>query len=408
VFIRRFIARGKVKRRFRPPRRFPLLLASEPIHGLSVARIVTRNTRTLVARTILVASIAFLANQSAEFAALSSLSKKHADAPGWDAGWYAEIIRRGYDPASKVERPFAASAGLHPKHDAANWAFFPLFPTLARPFGAIFGLSATVAAVTAGKIFFYLAIIAFVELSRRYRPDIHPAIPAMVAGLNPYSFYANVGYTEPLFLLLTSIFFIELHRHRYVGAGLAGALLTASRFVGLSAALAYAVACVIKAPASARKSRETRLLGFLMIPLGVACFMLFLHWRTGDALAFLHVQRAWGRSPNNPIETLAIGLTSGIIHQYFSLSSIAALVAPLVLVRQRHYELATFSWICTLAPLSTGLLSMPRFIWWQAPLLLLVSGVFAWRKSWLLLLPVFLVALVITTRLWLLRANWLV
>jgi hypothetical protein len=263
------------------------------------------------------------------------------------------------------------------------------------------------AAVATGKICFFLAIAAFTEFCRLHKPEINPFLSAMTVALSPYAFYGNVGYSEPLFLLLTCVFFIQLRQKRFVRAGIAGALLTATRFVGLSAAIAYAVATVPKGGAPWKKFDSTLLLGLLLIPLGAACFMLFLHWKTGDAFAFLHVQRAWGRSVANPFARLLGGLFSIPEHRYLAITSLVALLAPIPLLRHRQYDLAAFSWCCTLIPLAAGLNSMPRFVWWQAPFLLVASRILAWRKAWVLLLPAFATGLVYTTRFWLLKADWL-
>ncbi len=359
-------------------------------------------------RTIIVACAFFLANQAVEHLALRSLSKSYSDLQGWDNLWYARILSDGYDPISTVDAPAPPPPTDNGRGNAANWAFFPLFPMLARLPHTVFGLAPPMAVVFAGKVCFFLSIIAFVEFFRLYRPDISPAFPAMTVSLNPYAIYGNAGYTEPLFLLLTCIFFIQLSRNRNVLAGMAGAFLTATRFVGLSAAVAYLIANAATIASGRTKFDAKVVLGFLLIPLGLACFMLFLHHRMGDALAFLHVQRAWGRNVGNPFVTLLNGLAGGPLNRYLALSGLSALAAPIILLRKRHFELAAFSWCCTLTPLATGLVSMPRFIWWQAPLLLLVGSLLAWRKAWLVLLPISVAGLACLTRGWLLKAGYLV
>lgn len=339
---------------------------------------------------------------------LHSIAKSRSDIPAWDTLWYASIISGGYDRISKVEDPGPVPPRADRKGSSANWAFFPLFPLLARLPHAVFGLAPPMAAVFAGKVCFFLSIVAFMEFVRRYKPDLNPAFAAMTVSMNPYAIYGNVGYTEPLFLLLTCLFFIQLDRGNNILAGTTGAFLTATRFVGLSSMAAYAVANAVPMFSGRGKPDAKILLGLLLIPLGLACFMLFLHYRMGDALAFLHVQRAWARAVGNPFETLLNGLAGGPLNRYLAWSSIAALAAPVVLLRARQFELAVFSWCCTLIPLATGLVSMPRFIWWQAPLLLLVASFLAWRKAWIVLLPVFIAGLAFLTRGWLLKADYLV
>jgi len=396
-----------VETTFPPPGALSL---AEPLasHNPIKVTFAAETTRLRFARTILVACAFFLANQGVEHLVLSSICMSYSDVQGWDNLWYAKIISHGYDRVSKVEDPTPIPSTDGRRGNAANWAFFPLFPLLARLPQALFGLPPLMAAVLLSKICFFFSIIAFMEFFRLYKPDTNAAFAAMAVSLNPYAIYGNVGYTEPLFLMLTCIFFIQLKRKRNIPAGMTGALLSATRFVGLSAMAAY-VAANAAAIASGRIKIEARiLLGFLLIPLGLACFMIFLHHQMGDALAFLHVQRAWGRAVGNPLETLRNGLAGGPLNRYLALTGLAALAAPVALLRARNFELATFSWCCTLAPLATGLVSMPRFTWWQAPLLLLVASLLAWRKAWIVLLPTFIAGLAYFTRGWFLKADYLV
>ena len=58
---------------------------------------------------------------------------------------------------------------------------------------------------------------------------------ALTIGLSPYAIYGNVGYTEPMFLMLTCACFVALHAEKHVWAGCAGALLGAVRFAGMAA-----------------------------------------------------------------------------------------------------------------------------------------------------------------------------
>lgn len=44
--------------------------------------------------------------------------------------------------------------------------------------------------------------------------------------------------------------------------------------------------------------------GTCLVPLGLFVFMLFLYFKTGDGLAFVHIQRAWGITDTNFLETI--------------------------------------------------------------------------------------------------------
>jgi hypothetical protein len=105
--------------------------------------------------------------------------------------------------------------------------------------------------------------------------------------------------------------------------------------------------------------------------------MAFLHFYMGDALAFQHVQRAWGRVPGNPFEYLWIGLTdwprTGLwptTNQWLGLAAVFGFGMTAVLAWQRKYPLALYCLICLVLPLSAGMASMLRFVVALSPLML--------------------------------------
>lgn len=328
----------------------------------------------------------FAANQLFEAALVHGLGHSHIDLVRWDASWFSRIVASGYDTA-----PWDGTRGDH-----ANWAFFPMFPLLATALKWVGGLPAEAAVLIAGKLCFLAAIFAFVRFMRAHAADVRPAVAAGVASFQPCAIYGSVGYSEPLFLALTCAFFLAMKRGAVLTSGAIGALLGATRVVGLAAGAAWVVA----AWRGTLPWNLRSFVGLLLLPLGVAVFMLHLHVRTGDALAFLHVQTAWDRFPGNPVTVVAGGLGGDGMQLYYALTALAALAAPILLIRRRQPELAAFSWFCTLVPLTTSLVAMPRFVWWQAPLLLLVALLAGHRKFWIVLLPVGVVGLLLMYVVW--------
>lgn len=328
----------------------------------------------------------FAANQLLEASMLLAMGFAPMDLLRWDAEWFCQIVGSGYDTA-----PWAG-----PRGEYANWAFFPLFPLLAALLKLATGLSPEVAVLVTGKLCFLAAIFAFVRFTRVFAPAVRPAVAAGVAAFQPCAIYGSVGYSEALFLLLTCSFFLALKNRATLSAGALGALLGATRVVGLGAGLAWIVAVVRgEIPWNQRTA-----VAFLLLPFGLAVFMVLLYLRTGDALAFLHIQTAWGRLPANPAAVVAEGLLGDGMQMYYAITAMAALAAPLFLVRRGQFELAAFSWFGTLVPLSTSLVAMPRFVWWQAPLLLLVALMANHKRVWIVLLPLGVVAVLLMYILW--------
>lgn len=336
-----------------------------------------------------IAASIFAAGQAIELLLLAVHQKDYLSLCNWDCGWYTTIVEHGYD----IE-PHG-----HSKGDAANWAFFPALPMIAKALFHLFDFSAAGALIVTGKVFFFLSIFWFMKLVRLYSPQVPAWLAGVTVAFSPYAIYGNVGYTEPLFLFSTCSFFCFLKRKEFVASGLCGAFLTSTRFVGLAAVCSYAVS-TIRQFHSRHGSRPAILLGLLLIPLGLAIFMLMLYLVVGDSLAFSHVQRAWGRAAQNPLWIIDKGLRGSAFDVYSTVTALAALLLSLVLLIQRRPELMVFSLICSALPLMTGLWSLPRYVWWQAPLLLLVAELLHRTRSAFLAIPAALAGL------WFMYGSW--
>lgn len=311
-----------------------------------------------------IAFLVFLSNQFLEFIILLSNAQSYSRLCEWDCPWYGSIVNYGYD----------YEAHGHERGDAANWAFFPALPLVASLLAKLGPLTAQTALVVVAKLFFFLSIFAFIKFATLYAPKVSPWVAGAVAGLHPYAIYGNVGYTESMFLFFSCLSFTALRQQRFEAAGLAGAVLSAVRPTGVLFGLAYLIAALRSAPSAVPLERLRMGFGLLLLPLGLALFMVFLYYRMGDGLAFSHVQIAWERIPSNPFKYLVVGLeATDALPQLWAWMTVLALVMTAYLVLSKEYGLAAFSLCATLIPLSTGLTAMPRYLWWQAPLLLVIA-----------------------------------
>jgi len=341
----------------------------------SPASVAISSSRELL-KSLAMAVLVFALCQLLETAVRMSLGLDITHLCSWDCRWYASIVEGGYDLV-----PHA-----HDRGDAANWAFFPAFPLLARWVSWSFGISSGLALVLTGKIFFLAAIAAFVIFASIYVPGMSRFSAAAVAALQPYALYGNTGYTEPMFLFFTCLFFIALKKNMFVQAGAAAGLLSSVRLVGLSAALVLAIAAFPKF-ASGDTERKMRIyVAMMLAPLGAALFAAYLYFITGDALAFLHVQIAWGREIGNPVRYLWESLQDDGAGRVYAIMSVYGLCCAGFLAWRGHTLLALSCLACICVPLSSGLISMPRYIWWQAPVLLATVMIFDRRWIWIVAL----------------------
>lgn len=309
----------------------------------------------------------------------------------WDCTWYKEISMNGYDLS-----PFR-----HEKQDAANWAFFPLLPLLVYLFNSITSISQTFAILIISKLFLFISIYLFIQFCRRYNPKLPTILCGAAVAFNPYSFYGNAGYNEPIFLTLTCAFFILLKDKKYLYAGLIGGTLTATRFVGISAVISYLISCKKSFIKSTKNQRLSIILGLLTIPLGLCIFVLFLYFKTGDGLAFVHVQKAWGHTLMNPIAHLVGTFQGSRFQQYLGLITLLGLIGSIWMLFKGRPELFFYLLLCIILPLSTGLTSMPRYLFWQAPFLLFMTEILNFRKLWILAFPPMIAGLTFMYLAWL-------
>lgn len=286
----------------------------------------------------------------------------------WDASWYYSIMAKGYDLI-----PYGNDGG-----DAANWAFFPLYPMMIRYIGRIIKIDMVTMGSIVSTVFFILSLIIgylyIVETRRNKKLGIFYVL-IMTFGM--YSFYFSIVYTEALYIFLLSLSLYLLYKKKYILMGIIGALLSATRNMGVM--LVFAVAAQYTAEYLKRDDKSITgyfvtafkkpdfLLGISLIPAGLFSYMTYLKRLTGDYLAFAHIQVAWGRENSNPILKLIKETLKALLHLdkfnfYFcAWAGVAILISIYLAIEKRYYE-AILGIIFILIPLSSGFQSIPRYI----------------------------------------------
>jgi len=280
----------------------------------------------------------------------------------WDCYWYVGIMRDSY-----------ASVPPDTLEGEVNWAFFPLLPLLARLIWRLTQVSPELALLIAGNMAFLLATIAIYCYGREEFDEAFARSLVLITAFNPYSIYFSAGYTEPLLLLMTALAFVLWGREQFLLAGLAGAGASASRIVGALLVLPFAIWALedgILQRFWESRDRDLRMLnGILLVPLGFALFMTYLYFRTGDALATIHVQAAaLGRVPGNPFRVLFEAWNAPTsVQKYFATVITLGLGLVLYLTIRRRFGEAAFMLAGILAPLGAMSWSMPRYIFGLLP-----------------------------------------
>ena len=221
-----------------------------------------------------------------------------------DAGWYQAIAAGGYS--------------YHPGQQSSI-AFFPTYPMVVRGVGLVLGgdfhLAGWLVSLLAGAG----AVVAFTVWVWPRLPRSAAITAVGLLLLYPYSFFLyGAAYSDSLFLFLAIGAMLLVERRRYWAAGLAGALATAGRPVGVAVAAGLAVR-VLEQLAESQRSPVVQLpgrwwpgrpgwrdlfravprvrwreAGVLLAGLGLAAWCVYLWTTFGDPLAFATVQAAPG------------------------------------------------------------------------------------------------------------------
>ena len=279
----------------------------------------------------------------------------------FDGSWFKGIMTRGYDVEAR-----GMSDG-----DAANWAFFPLYPALLW----LVTLGGQLDPELMGVLLSNALLAVALGLGCRYLAITRPGAPLLLfvwlAASMPYSFYFSALYSESLFWLLCLASLIDWRCQRTGRVMLWTLLLSMTRATGVFWVIAMGIELVarlrLRAFAELWRRPDWLLIG-VVGPLGLFLFMALLYHRTGDALAFSHVQISWGREMGNPLTNLIEGLS---YWQSAPETLRPAWQASMALVGvgligwlgvQRRWLEMGLAGFTLFVPLATGLDAIPRYM----------------------------------------------
>jgi hypothetical protein len=198
----------------------------------------------------------------------------------WDSSWYLSVAMHGYDTHAGAE-------------GYANYPFFPLYPLLIRIFSSCTYIPAAITGQLLANGFLFLSLILFYRLLKYYYDDQAARYGTLLLAISPFNIYFASIYTESLFLLLSlGVWLAALHKEWLV-AGLLGLLLSATRTTGFLILLP--LIWFVITDYQTHKKFNKAYLWTLLTPLGLLAFMAYLHYHTGDALAFIHIQNVFAR-----------------------------------------------------------------------------------------------------------------
>lgn len=261
-----------------------------------------------------------------------------------DGGWYIGLARNGYDKGPfKLDKPH-------------NWAFFPLYPLLVRAVASALG-NYRLVAIALSNLCFFAALILLHKLVLAWGYDKGVANRAIfyVAAF-PTSYFFSLPWTSSLFLLLTVSSFLAAKRDVWWLAGLCAGLASATRYNGI-----FLLPALLIFYWQAQRPFKLRanVLGLLLAPLGLLCFMVYLYSITGNALAFADAQAAWKVHWGfflQPLATFIISpfeLSAGWNFRLLNFAAaVLALICGFAWLKRREWAWAFYIFISVITPLS--------------------------------------------------------
>jgi len=196
----------------------------------------------------------------------------------FDTLWYLHIAAHGYDRADAV-------------------VFFPLYPSLVK-IGSLLVPPMAAALLISTLAAFFL----FWGLQELLLGDDPPNLvnqSVFLCAVWPASFIFFAGYPESLLFAVIAWSLCMARRDRWLAAAV----------LGLAAALTKAVGVVVAVPllVMAIRHRKIEALPVLLVPLGLAGFLGYLHWTGHGAIAPAYRQY-WRTSTALPWTTLWVSL----------------------------------------------------------------------------------------------------
>ncbi len=272
----------------------------------------------------------------------------------WDCGWYMSIVKEGYNAV-----PFFDGSG--------RYNFFPMFPLIVKGIASFSQLQAIPSAIIINNILFFLSVLLIYKYTYEYIQPSLAKITSAFLVFSPYSFYFSIGLSESLYLFLMLSVFLCAQSRYWIATGMLGAGLSATRVPGVLSVLSLLPIILsqfkIKDIIRIRPITYKLWIGMLLFPMGLFLFMLHLHYRVGDALAFLHVRIAWGfHQFKGPFVILGNNLFNWGYGSYTSILSIFAIFCGFFLIKKSYVAEGILLLIGILLPLMTQIDSMQRYI----------------------------------------------
>jgi hypothetical protein len=282
----------------------------------------------------------------------------YASLTGWDAAWYRDIARHGYDFT----------------HAREGLRFFPLFPLVGHAVAWLPGVgAATAVVVVANAAAFALGFVLYALVVQERHDEVLARRAVYLVYLLPPAFVLVMGYAEALFMTATVIGLMTLRARRWWVAALAGLVAGLTRPVGILLAVPALVEVI------RTRDRSPGAIAAVIAPAaGAFAYLAWAARRTHDFFYPIRVQQDPAKRGHwvDPVRAVAHAFNEAFTGDHLSagVHAIAALVlVALLVVLYRRWPLsfAVYATVALVAALSShNLDSLERYALATVPFVL--------------------------------------
>jgi len=305
--------------------------------------------------------------------------------------------------------------------------YFPAYSLITKFIAGLFNqnfITIVISGLLVSNISFLVALIGLWKLIRLDFQKNIAKLTIILLLVFPTSFYFGSFYTESLFLALVVWSFYFARKQKWLLAGILGAVLTATRVVGIALVPALIVEVWLQKRKNKKLSLFWPIVGILLVPLGLFAYMYYLKITTGDPLGFFHSVSIFGQQRSSSLVLLPqvfyrylFKVLPNLNYDYFPvvfstfleiIAAIVFLVLTIVSFFKLRLSYAFYLAAGYLIPtLSGSFSSLPRYVLVLFPGFILMAVWLSKKSRWLrtaVLLILFL-ALGIATALFV-RGYW--
>ena len=183
-----------------------------------------------------------------------------------------------------------------------TYFFFPFYPLLIKLLG-----NSVVTALLISHFCFLITLLGFYKLIQLDFSEKIAKLSLIMLLIFPTSFYFGMVYSESLFLALSIWAFYLIRKNNFFIAGILIALASITRLIGVALFIPFFYEFWIS-----RKKSLRNFMGFLISPLGLITYLIYLKITTGDYLNFFNTVSVFGEQ-----RSTSIILLPQVFYRYF-------------------------------------------------------------------------------------------